>query len=182
MIKQTTLLLKIVSLLAVGLMAVACSPVLPEPFLNPLESRLILQVPFFSDTRGAGGPAALASVMTYVGHPVTAEEVILHLGEKTPSPNALAVFARQEGEQKASLSKGTPELLLEAVRKNKPLIVRLGLLAPLLDTGDYAVVVGFTPDGPVLNSGDVQQQIIPWGDFLKSWHEAKNLIIQINPE
>lgn len=179
--KKTDPALKIAFLVLICLTAWGCSgAALPEPFFNPLESRLIQQVPYFSNTLGAGGPAALASVMTYEGHPTTPEEALLVFGDNHPSPQAMAGFARRVGKQKVISFSGVPPQLLEAVRRNQPLIVRLGLAVPPLPAGIYAVVVGYTPDGPVLNAGNMHQQIIPWGKFLSSWYQADNLIIQIN--
>ena len=152
----------------------------PTPFTSPMESRLILQVPFYSDERGACGPSALASVMTYCGRSTTAEEAALALNQDRPAAQAMAVWARREG-LTAEVSSGTPEQLLEAVKQHKPIIVRLDREASPLKKGDYAVIVGYTPDGPVLNSCSINQQIVPWGDFLAGWYKSSNLSIMIEP-
>lgn len=157
-----------------------CQAAKPEPFTNPLESRLILQVPFFSDEAGACAPAALASVMTYCGRPTTAEEAALALNQERPAAQSLAIWARREG-LTADVSSGTPEQLLEAVKMHKPVIVRLDRETAPLKKGDYAVVVGYTPDGPVLNSCSINQQIVPWADFLAGWYRSSNLSIMIEP-
>lgn len=151
---------------------------LPEPFESPLESRLILQMPYYSFEGGDGGPAALASVLTYNGRPTTVEEAAEIVTASSPSPVDLAVMARRAG-LSAEMLNGTPEMLLEAVRQGRPLIIRLGAPAPPLAAKDYAVVVGYTPDGPVLNSKSINQQIVPWREFLAGWHKAGNLIIKI---
>ncbi len=150
----------------------------PEPFENPIESRLILQVPFEFTQLGACAPGSLASVMTYNGYKITAEELVLSLGEKAPTAQALVVEARQKG-LKAEYYRGRPEELIAAVRANRPLIVRVDRAAPPLNKGDYAVVVGYTPDGPVVNSCSIHQQIVAWGDFLAAWHRAGNPLIVI---
>jgi hypothetical protein len=152
----------------------------PEPFTNPLESRLILQVPFYSDEAGACGPSALASVMTYCGRPTTTEEAVQALNQEAPSAQSMAVWARREGLM-ADVFSGSPERLLEAVKMHKPIIVRLDRETQPLRKGDYAVVVGYTPDGPVLNSCDINQQIVPWTAFLAGWYRSSNLSIMIEP-
>ena len=152
----------------------------PEPFTNPIESRLILQVPFYSDEVGACGPAALASVMTYCGRPTTAEEAALALNQERPTAQSMAVWARREG-LTAEVVSGSPELLVESVKMHKPFIVRLDRETPPLKKGDYAVVVGYTPDGVVLNSCSINQQIVPWTAFLAGWYKSSNLSIMINP-
>ena len=150
----------------------------PQPFEVPLESRLILQMPHVGAEAGAGAAGALAEVMTYRGRPATAAKIVLALGEGVPSPHAIVVFVRREG-LKADYFPGGPERLVSAVRAGHPLIVRLGEPAPPLAGGDYAVVVGYTPEGPVVNSRSVHQQIVPWAPFLSSWLKAGNLTIEI---
>ena len=151
----------------------------PEPFEVPIESRLILQVPFFSSEAGAGAAGALAEVMTYHGRPVTAERIVLALGEKPPSPQALVLLARAEG-LKARHYHADPPQLVKSVREDRPLIVRLGAAAGALAAGDYAVVVGCNPEGVVVNSRSINQQIIPWSPFLSAWLKSGNLALEIS--
>lgn len=153
----------------------------PAPFSNPIDSRLILQVPYFKDAGDSGAAGALAEVLSYNGCPSDPGKVRLALDGRSPSPQILTIMARGEG-LKAEFGRGTPNDLLEAVRKNQPVIVRLGAAVPPLGQGDYAVVVGYTPDGPVLNSGHVNQQIIPWTGFLSGWLQDGNTIIMIEPK
>jgi hypothetical protein len=150
----------------------------PQPFDVPIESRLILQVPFLSSEAGAGAAGALAEVMTYNGRPTTAERIVLALGEKPPSPHAMVIWARGEG-LRALYYNADPPRLVESVRAGRPLIVRLGAAAPPLDSGDYAVVVGYNPNGVVINSRSINQQIIDWRPFLTGWLKAGNLAIEI---
>ena len=166
-----------------GLMAVSgcAKPRPPQPFDVPVESRLILQVPFFSAETVAGAAGALAEVMTYNGRPVTAERIILALDENPPTPHALVVRARDEGLEALYYS-ADPSRLVESVRAGRPLIVRLGADAPPLSAGDYAVVVGYSPEGVVVNSRSINQQIVAWGPFLTGWLRARNLAIEITPE
>ena len=152
----------------------------PQPFDVPIESRLILQVPFFGAEAGAGAAGALAEVMTYNGRPVTAEKIVLALGENSPTPHALVVWARGE-DFKALYYQAGPASLVEAVKAGRPLIVRLGGPAPPLAAGDYAVVVGYNPEGVVVNSRSINQQIVPWGPFLTGWLQARNIAIEITP-
>ncbi|MDR2946866.1 MAG: hypothetical protein LBV79_08990 [Candidatus Adiutrix sp.] len=166
-----------VLLLAV-MAASGCPMARPAPFVNPVESRLILQVPFYSDEAGLCGPSALASVMTYGGRPTTAEEAAMALNQERPTAQSMAVWARREG-LSAEIFSGAPEQLVEAVKAHKPFIVRLDRDAPPILRGQYAVVVGYTPDGPVLNSCAIHQQIIPWKDFLAGWYKSTNLSIMI---
>lgn len=171
------------ALLAVAVVVLsACSArmPIPAPFEQPIESRLILQVPYFSDDGDAGGPAALAEVLTYNGRPSDPGKVRLALDGRAAAPQIMVVMARQEG-LKAQYLRAVPADLLAAVRQNQPAIVRLDAPAPPLRRGDYAVVVGYTPEGPVVNSGHINQQIVPWSEFLAGWHKGDNTFIMIEP-
>ena len=152
----------------------------PEPFEVPIESRLILQVPYYGAEEGAGAAGALAEVMTFNGRPTSAERIVLALGATPPSPHALVVWARTEG-LTASYYNGDPRGLVAAVRSSQPLIIRLGAPAGPLAQGDYAVVVGYNPEGVVVNSRSINQQIVPWSDFLSGWFKAGNLTISLEP-
>lgn len=152
----------------------------PTPFEQPMESRLILQVPYFSDDGDAGAPAALAEVLTYNGRPSDPGKVRLALDGRAAAPQIMVVMARQEG-LKAQFLRAVPADLLAAVRQNQPAIVRLDGAAPPLRQGDYAVVVGYTPEGPVVNSGHINQQIVPWSEFLAGWYQGDNTFIMIEP-
>jgi hypothetical protein len=174
--KKTLLVLAAVWGLTTG--SGCAKPRPPQPFDVPIESRLILQVPYFSAGAGAGAAGALAEVMTYNGRPITAERIVLALGEKPPSPHAMVVWARSEG-LRALYYNAEPSHLVKSVREGRPLIVRLGAASPPLAAGDYAVVVGYNPEGVVINSRAINQQIIAWSPFLAGWHKARNLTIEI---
>lgn len=152
----------------------------PTSFVNPIESRLILQVPFFSDEAGLCAPAALASVMTYGGRPTTTAQAAAALDQEKPSIQSMAVWARREG-LKADVFSGSPEQLLDAVKTNRPIIVRLDLDSPPVKKGHYAVIVGYSPLGPVVNSCAINQQIITWKDFLAGWYRSKNITLMVEP-
>jgi len=157
-------------------------PAALAPFDSPIESRLILQVPFFSDAGESGAAGAMAEVLTYNGRSSDPDKVRLALDGRAPTPQILTVMARGEN-LRAEFRQGTPDDLLTAVRKHQPAIVRMGAAASPLGAGDYAVVVGYTPEGPVVNSGrgHINQQIVSWADFLTGWHQGGNTVILIEP-
>jgi ABC-type bacteriocin/lantibiotic exporter with double-glycine peptidase domain len=172
-------------MLALSILSAGCLSALGRPkaaeFIVPIESRLILQVPFFVDENMSCGPAALASVMTYNGRPVAAESAALNLtADSRGMGRDMVIWARREG-LKADFYAGAPENLVECVRQHKPIIVRLDQAAPPVEKGSYAVIVGYNPDGPVVNSCSVNQQILPWSDFLAAWHKAGYFTVLIEP-
>ncbi|UQZ90228.1 hypothetical protein C4J81_13865 [Deltaproteobacteria bacterium Smac51] len=176
------------SILAVTVALILCSACVstsaPKPgtFTAPMESRLILQVPFHPSDEAPCAAAALAAVMTFNGRPTIVDKTAMALESvgNREKGREMVIWARHES-MKADFSAGTPEQLIEAVKANKPVIIRLDKKAEPVEAGNYAVVVGYTPDGPVVNSCDINQQIVPWGNFLSAWYKAGNLMIMIEP-
>lgn len=173
-----------IAALAVVFVCAACAgrTAKPAAFTAPIDSRLILQVPFHPNDAAPCAASALAAVMTFNGSPTimdTASAALEAAGNKEKG-RAMVIWARHES-MKASFFDGTPEQLVETVKAQKPAIVRLDRKAGEIEPGNYAVVVGYSPDGAVLNSCDINQQIVPWGDFLSAWNRAGNLMIMIEP-
>ena len=169
--------------LVVLMMATGCGvAVLPEPFNTPIESRLVSEAPYLPGPDGQTAPAALAMVLTHIGQPTTVEEVVTELGnKKSYSALSLVQASKQLGAPAADHFYGNPEYLVEAIKKSKLPIVRLGLPIGQLKANDYAVVVGYTPSGIVLNSGEANQQIFPWSEFLSAWYKANALTVMVQP-
>lgn len=152
----------------------------PKKFDNPIEYRLILQMPYYPDGAGSYSQAALVALMTFYDQALTMEEVGLVYGRRTLKPSQMVAYARKAG-LKAEIYNGEPQALVTAIRRNKPVIVRLGEGAAPLKSGNYVVVVGFTESGVVVNSADVHQQIVDWPDFLTAWLKTSNLAVMIEP-
>ncbi|MDR1043972.1 MAG: hypothetical protein LBP33_02500 [Candidatus Adiutrix sp.] len=155
-------------------------PARPSAFHTPLESRLIVGVPFYAEETGGGAASALASVLSFYGRESSPGTLIEALGRRPPAPWLLVLQARRR-DLAAELKNGLPDDLLAAVRGGRPLIIRLGAAAEFLKAGDYAVFLGYTPEGPVLNSGSAQQRVLSWSDFLAAWQQAGNPMINIRP-
>lgn len=169
--------------IGLALLMAGCSwrePALPGKFTTPTDSRLIPHLPYYSEGRGAYSQAAFAALMTFHGHPFSMEEAERRFGRRQISARAMAAKAREAGLLAAYYS-GTPEELVEAVRNEKPLIVCLGAEAGPLKAGDYAVVAGYTQSGLVVNSTNINQQIVDWSAFLTGWFQASNFILKIEP-
>lgn len=155
-------------------------PVMPKKFDTPIESRLILHVPYYAEGTGAYSHAALAALMTFHGQPLSIEGAGQVFGQRRISPRNMVGYARKAN-LKADFFNGTAEDLVEAVRKDKPLIVWVGADAGPLRKGDYAVLVGYTQAGVVVNSTNIHQQIVDWSDFLTAWFQVSNFILKIEP-
>jgi predicted double-glycine peptidase len=141
-------------------------------FNSPLDSRLIAGVPFYPDDTNLCGPASLAALLTYSGYPTTVEEAAKGAQRwnlRGTISSELLIYARSRG-AKASFFSSSPEELVDYIKRKIPLLVEVDNgIGPVIKA-HFMVVVGFTPDGVVANNGLVQQEIIPWSEFLTSWY------------
>jgi predicted double-glycine peptidase len=156
---------------------------MPRPFTIPSDSRLVLGLPFIPDDTSLCGPASLAAVMTYMGYPVTLEEASEGVqrweirGSLGPD---LVLWARSRGAT-ARFFSATPEELVELVNRQIPAIVQVDQGMGPVVMGHFMVVAGYTYEGIVVNTGLVQQQILPWSRFLTQWYRAGNFAIVVEP-
>ncbi|MDR2352169.1 MAG: C39 family peptidase [Deltaproteobacteria bacterium] len=156
---------------------------LPKPFTMPQDSRLVLGMPFFPDETNLCGPASLAAVLTFQGYPTTIDEAAAGVqrwdlrGSLGPD---LVIYARSRG-AKATFLSMNPELLLDTLAKQVPVIVLVNMGAGPVVQGHFMVAVGYTFEGIVVNSGLIQQAILPWSRFLTDWFAMGNFAIVIEP-
>lgn len=133
-------------------------------------------VPFFPQDDYQCGPAALATILSYSGIPITPEalvdEVFLPSRKGTLQIEMLAA-PRRHGRVSYALAPNYSDMLREVAAGN-PVVV-------LQDVGDmftewhYAVVVGFDyPSGTIyLRSGDRRRQEVPFSYFEREWIKGK---------
>ncbi|MDR3153133.1 MAG: C39 family peptidase [Deltaproteobacteria bacterium] len=153
----------------------------PEPFEIPVGSRLVLGLPFYPDDTRLCGPASLAAVMNYMGYPVTLEEAaegIQRWDIKGSLGPDLVLWARSQG-AKASFRSGRPEDLVDLVNRQIPAVVLIDQGIGPVVAGHFMTVAGYSPDGIVVNSGLVQQEIMPWSKFLTQWYKMGNFMITV---
>jgi hypothetical protein len=152
-----------------------------EPFAAPLYRRLIPDVPFIADNSSHCGPSTLAAVLTYHGRPTTKEEVAVDV-QREDLRGALGpdmvIWARQHG-FKAGFKSASPEEVIESIDRLKPVILLLDTGFGPIRKGHFVVAVGYGPDGLVVNTGDIQQELASWSPILTSWHKMGNFAIFI---
>jgi hypothetical protein len=155
----------------------------PAPFNSPDSHRLIAGVPFYPDETNLCGPASIAAVMTFLGRPTEvteATEAVQRSNLRGSLAPDLTIWARSKG-FKARFWAAKPEELLRLIDHQNPVILQInsGLMGLPVKTGHFVVAVGYGPEGLVANSGVIQQEIIPWSDFLTRWHSFGNIAILV---
>ena len=157
-------------------------PRVPSGFTAPTDRFLIGGVPFIPDDSSHGGPSSLASVMTFQGRETSMGEVAVDV-QRTDLRGALGpdmvIWAREKG-MEASFAAAKPQELIDSIKNRKPAIVLLGGGLGPIRKGHFAVALGYAPEGLVVNSGLVQQEILPWKDFFAQWRKMGNFTIFVN--
>ena len=153
-----------------------------------LETRghYIKGVPFYRQSESTCGPAALASVVSYWGHPadleqITAKIYIPKLGGTLPMD--MEAFARESGFTTAS-SEGTLEELKAYVRKGMPVICMLDLGFGLYHRPHYITMVGFDDVNAVIigHDGKIPDSVIGYDVFRKAWDRTGRWMLVIVPK
>jgi hypothetical protein len=171
----------LIALWLVGCLAFGPAGPRPSSFSAPLDNRLIAEVPFIPDDSSHCGPSTLAAVMTFQGLPTTKEEVAAEV-QREDLRGALGpdmvLYARRKG-MEASFSSMTPEELVDHITRQKPVILLLESGFGPIRKGHFVTAVGYGPQGLVVNTGLIQQEIIPWSTLLTDWLRLGNFAILV---
>ena len=150
---------------------------------RPPEESLIAGVPFYPQEELGCGPAAVASLLAYWGHPVSLEEITqeVYLEKlKGSLPIDLEQAAQKRGFAVLSYPGRLEDLRLH-IKKNQPVIAFLNLRWRLFPQGHFVVVTGYdeTHSMVILHSGELAYERMPEKTFLNAWSKTGywNLLI-----
>jgi ABC-type bacteriocin/lantibiotic exporter with double-glycine peptidase domain len=173
---------------AIGALAVlalaisGCSTL--KPLQHPQKLVLIEKVPFYPEDRYWCGPASLAGVMNYWRESPVPETI----ADKIYSPSAqgslmsdLVWYAREQGFS-ARVESGSIRDLKRSIRQEIPPIVFVRQSTLLGNYDHFMVVVGYTSNGFVVNSGKKEKYLIEWSSFEKLWSANDQYVIYITPK
>ena len=147
----------------------------PAPELASVAVELA-DTPFYPQTRYQCGPAALATVLTASGVPVTPEilEPELFVPERRSALQLDLVGAVRRRERlPVRVAGGLPEVV-QQLQAGRAVLVLQNLGLSWLPRWHYAVVVGYDPerDQVVLRSGTTQREILSRRRFQATWDRA----------
>lgn len=146
-------------------------PAFSEPI--PDQKRIIAGVPFYPQEDMGCGPAAVASLLAYWGHPVSLEEITQEVSLKNLKgslPMDLELAAQRHGMAATSYTGSLEDLRLH-LRKSQPVIAFLNLRWRIFPQGHFVVVTGYDENHSdvVVHSGDDAYRRIPVETFFKAW-------------
>lgn len=145
---------------------------------------MIRDVPFYPENRHWCGPASLAGVMNHYDPESPGPDTI---AEVTYSPSAggtlmadLAWFAREHEFQ----VKVTPLNVVELrkyVDRGTPIIVFVSRSGWIKNYNHFMVVIGYTNEGMIVNSGLREEQYISVREFRSFWKRNGQYALLVTP-
>ena len=146
-----------------------------QPALGP-ERAMVENVPYFPQSKYQCGPASLAMVLGWSGHPVTPDELageVYSPGKRGSLQPVLISAARRHGRIAYPIS-GLDELTLE-LAAGHPVIVLLNLGFSWYPKWHYAVAVGYEKSAGeiILHSGNTQNERLSFRVFGNLWTRSE---------
>jgi ABC-type bacteriocin/lantibiotic exporter with double-glycine peptidase domain len=143
-----------------------------------------LAVPFFPDRRDQWGPASLASVLTFYGHPSTPEELRREIHfPKQPGSVALDVkYAVRARGLNAEMSTGTLDVVKRELDGGRPVIVLFNTGFRWAPIRSYMVVTGYNEwlHGVYAHFGPNKDYFLHYRQFEKDWENAGRWILLVS--
>ena len=172
-------------LLPAALLGCALSPEgMSSTFPAPTGSGKIENVPFYSQLTYQCGPASLAGVLNFYSDGVTPDQIARAIFRDNIHGTVtldMILYAREKSFS-ARWYSGSAYDIQCAVDGNVPLIVMVDLGFANLSKYHYMVVVGYEPEGVIVNSGKEREKLMRWDRFLSRWKKTKSWTLRIEPK
>jgi hypothetical protein len=139
------------------------------------------KVPFYPQVSFQCGPASLAGVLNFFGEGVTPDEIAEAVFRKDIRGTVtldMVLYARKRGFL-AEWYNGSVDDIRRSVDDGVPLIVMVDFGFANVRKNHYMVVVGYTPEGVIANSGKTREKLISWDYFLARWDRTKRWALRI---
>jgi predicted double-glycine peptidase len=149
-----------------------------------IGSGKVNKVPFYPQVSFQCGPASLAGVLNFLGEGVTPDEIaeaIFRRDIRGTVTLDMVLYARKRGFF-AEWYNGSVNDIRRSVDERVPLIVMVDLGFASVRKNHFMVVVGYTPEGVIANSGKTREKLILWKNFLARWNRTKRWALRIEQE
>ncbi|HEY7776248.1 MAG TPA: PA2778 family cysteine peptidase [Kineobactrum sp.] len=168
--------------LALTLLAACTATLPPAPDLSAIE---LSEVPFFPQEEYQCGPAALATVLSWSGVAVTADELSrqVYLPGRQGSLQLELVAASRQAQRIPFLLTETPQALFAELAAGYPVLVLQNFGIRALPQWHYAVVVGYDPQRRrvLLRSGTQERRWESYTRFMASWRRSDYWAMAVLP-
>lgn len=145
--------------------------------------QFIENVPFYPQEKYQCGPASLSEVLNYYGEDVLPED-IAHEIYSASAKGTLGIdmiFYAKRNNFKTLHYEGSLDDIRKNIQSGHPLIVLVDYGFWVFQKNHYMVVVGYSGEGIIVNSGKEKHKFIPYEDFLRSWKKTKFWTLLITP-
>lgn len=153
------------------------------PAGNPDRAFVIEGVPFFPQDAYQCGPSSLAAVLTYWKVETTPDRI----AEEIYSPSArgaltvdMVRYAAQSGLDVTQYSGGWEDLRT-TVGAGYPLIVLVDFGFAFYQANHFMVVIGFSDDSVIVNSGRNERLVMERQEFLRAWQKTRFWTLRVRP-
>lgn len=139
------------------------------------------KVPFYPQVSFQCGPASLAGVLNFFGEGVTPYEVaeaVFRRDIRGTVTLDMVLYARKRGFF-AEWYNGSVDDIRRSVDERVPFIVMVDFGFANVRKNHFMVVVGYTPEGVIANSGKSREKLISWEYFLARWNRTKRWALRI---
>jgi len=153
-------------------------------FSAPAGSGKVENVPFYSQLTYQCGPASLAGVLNFYGYAVTPDQIASAIFRDNIHGTVtldMVLYAREKGFSSKWYS-GSANDIQCAVDGDAPLIVMIDLGFANLSKYHYLVVIGYSREGVIVNSGKEREKLMRWDRFLPRWQRTKCWTLRVEPE
>ncbi|MCG2722902.1 MAG: C39 family peptidase [Thermodesulfovibrionales bacterium] len=159
-------------IITIPLLIASCkTPGMTSP---PSNAKIIGNVPFYEQETYQCGPSALASVLNYWNIAVTPEQIAEEIFSKSArgTLNLDMILYPQRKGLYAEQYRGGVENLKAHIDAGFPLIMMVDYGFPLYQQNHFMVVMGYSDQDIIANTGRTKEKGIPWDDFIESWEKT----------
>jgi ABC-type bacteriocin/lantibiotic exporter with double-glycine peptidase domain len=171
-----------ITLATVFLLLLSCAA--SRDFGGQESARMLQSVPFYQLKANQCGPASLASVLNFWGVAVSPAEVADEIYSQTARGTlSLDMLWYAEGRGlRARQYKGSVDEIKHHVDRGHPLIVMVDYGFWIYTQNHFMVVVGYTEEGVIVNSGNGYPELLAFEDFLRGWSRTNFWTLLITPK
>lgn len=147
----------------------------------PQTRKVIAGVPFFAQEDYQCGPACLAGALNFLGERTTPKAVadkIFREEVRGATTLDMAVYPRTIGYDTRWYS-GSMRDLQTAVDSGRPRVVFVDYGIGPVSAYHFMVVVGYAPEGVIVNSGSEEHKVIAWPSFMGPWEKTGHWTLEI---
>lgn len=167
--------MKLIQYILLGIMVIlpcACSTVSVQFDSKPI---ILNNVPFYPHEDYQCGPASLAGVLNYWGVNVTPDDIAKEIYSESLRGTLtveMILYVQKKGLQ-SNKYKGGMEDLKRNIDSGYPLIVLVDYGFSLYQANHFMVVIGYSSNGVIVNSGKNEGKFISEEEFIKAWERTK---------